>query len=119
MNTPISKLRVTRFRSLRDLTVGPFGRVNLITGKNNAGKSSLLEAIRILVTEGTPSTFYNILNYREEAGVSTPELDASLSPDDTTSFSSLFSGFPTLAGCAEPFTISNQNGGTSPVKTIW
>ena len=118
MNTPISKLRVTRFRSLRDLMVGPFGRVNLITGKNNAGKSSLLEAIRILVTEGAPSTFYNILNYREEAGVSTPELEASLSPDDTASFSSLFSGFPTLAGCAEPFTISNQNGGTSPVKTI-
>lgn len=118
MKTPICKLQVTRFRSLRDLTVGPFGQVNLITGKNNAGKSSLLEAIRILVTEGAPSTFYNILNYREEAGGGTPELDSSLSPDDTTSFSSLFSGFPTLAGCADPFTISNQNGGTSPVKTI-
>ena len=118
MNAPISKLRVRRFRSLHDLTAGPFGRVNLITGKNNAGKSSLLEAIRILVTEGAPSTFYNILNYREEAGVSTPELESNLSPDDTSSFSSLFSDFPNLAGCAEPFTISNQNGGESPVKTI-
>jgi hypothetical protein len=118
MNAPICKLRVSRFRSLRDLTVGPFGRVNLITGKNNAGKSSLLEAIRILITEGAPSTFYNILNYREEAGVNTPELEASLSPDDTTSFSSLFSGFPTLAGCAEPFTISNQNDESSSGKTV-
>lgn len=118
MNTPICKLQVSRFRSLRNLSVGPFGRVNLITGKNNAGKSSLLEAIRILVTEGTPSTFYNILNYREESGAVSPEIEAGLSPDDTTSFSSLFSGFPNLAGCAEPFIISNQNGGTSPIKTI-
>jgi recombinational DNA repair ATPase RecF len=46
------ELRVTRFRSLHDLAVGPFARVNLITGKNNSGKSSLLEAVRILATEG-------------------------------------------------------------------
>lgn len=118
MNMPISKLRVTRFRSLRDLTVGPFGRVNLITGKNNAGKSSLLEAIRILVTEGALSTFHNILNYREESGVSASEMESGLSPNDTMAFSSLFSGFPTLAGCVDPFTISNQNGGSSPVKTV-
>jgi hypothetical protein len=118
MSAPISKLRVTRFRSLHDLAVGPFERVNLITGKNNSGKSSLLEAVRILATEGAPSTFYNILNYREEAGSNVPEVEAGLSPKDTSSFSSLFSGFPNLAGCAEPFTISNQNGGQSPIKTI-
>jgi hypothetical protein len=118
MNAPISTLRVTRFRSLKDLTVGPFGRVNLITGKNNAGKSSLLEAIRILVTEGAASTFHNILNYREETGNSSPEIEQSLSPDDTSSYSSLFSGFPNLGGCSDPFTVSNQNGGDSPVKTI-
>lgn len=118
MSTVISKLRVARFRSLQDVAVGPFARVNLITGKNNAGKSSLLEAIRILVTEGAPSTFYNILNYREEAGGSPPEQEARLSPKDTASFSSLFSGFPNLAGCAEPFSVSNQNGTESPIKTI-
>lgn len=118
MNAPISTLRVTRFRSLKDLAVGPFGRVNLITGKNNAGKSSLLEAIRILVTEGAASTFHNILNYREETGNNSPEIEQSLSPDDTSSYSSLFSGFPNLGGCSDPFTVSNQNGGDSPVKTV-
>lgn len=118
MTSPIDKLRVSRFRSLRDVTIGPFGRVNLVTGRNNAGKSSLLEAIRILVTEGVPSTFYNILNYREETGTGSPEIEASLSPADTASFSNLFSGFPNLGGCAEPFTISNVNGGVSPIKTV-
>lgn len=108
MNTAISTLRVTRFRGLRDLTVGPFGRVNLITGRNNAGKSSLLEAIRILATDGAPSTFHGILNYREESVGTSAEPGSILTPNDSTSFSSLFSGFPTLGGCEDPFTISSE-----------
>lgn len=38
-------LEVRNFRGLRDLTIGHFGPVNLITGLNDAGKSSLLEAL--------------------------------------------------------------------------
>lgn len=117
MNAQINTLRVTRFRSLRDLTVGPFGRVNLITGKNNSGKSSILEAIRILVTEGATSTLQNILNYREENTNAPPEIEQGLSPDDTSSYSSLFSDFPNIGGCSDPFTVSNMDDGT-PVKTI-
>jgi AAA domain, putative AbiEii toxin, Type IV TA system/AAA ATPase domain len=119
MNAPISTLQVKRFRSLRDLTVGPFGQVNLITGKNNAGKSSLLEAIRILVTEGATSTLQNILNYREE-GVNNPsDVEQILSPDDTSSYSSLFTDFPNIGGCSEPFTVSNHDeDGESAQKTI-
>ncbi len=118
MDYPICKLGVSRFRSLRDLRVGPFGRVNLITGKNNAGKSSLLEAIRILVTEGSPTTFYSILNYREEVDQRPEEAPVNITPQDSTSFCSLFTGFPSLAGCEEAITISNENGGHSPVKTL-
>jgi hypothetical protein len=119
MNAPISTLQVKRFRSLRDLTVGPFGQVNLITGKNNAGKSSLLEAIRILVTEGATSTLQNILNYREEAVNNPSDVEQILSPDDTSSYSSLFTDFPNIGGCSEPFTVSNLNEyGESAQKTI-
>ena len=35
-------LRITNFRALRDLTVEQLGRVNLIVGKNNVGKTTLL-----------------------------------------------------------------------------
>ena len=63
----INKLHVSQFRSFEDLSIGGFGRVNLITGRNNAGKSTLLEAIRIWTTEGSLHTFLQILNYREES----------------------------------------------------
>ena len=46
----VDSLRVRGFRAFRDLTVEGLGRVNLITGKNNTGKSSLLEALRILLS---------------------------------------------------------------------
>lgn len=35
------------FRCFEDLTVGPLERINLITGKNNVGKTALLEALWI------------------------------------------------------------------------
>jgi hypothetical protein len=43
--------KVENFRCFRDLTLGtpeqPLGRVNLIAGKNNVGKTALLEALHI------------------------------------------------------------------------
>ena len=116
MHFPISHLSVARFRSLRELAIGPFGQVNLITGKNNAGKSTLLEAIRLLVTDGAPSTLMSILNYREESVV--VETESPATPADTSWFCSLFSDFPDLSGCADPFVITNTNGGSSPVKSV-
>ncbi|MDB6134924.1 MAG: hypothetical protein JWM59_3167 [Verrucomicrobiales bacterium] len=116
MLLPISTLTVTRFRSLRGLTAGPFGRVNLITGKNNTGKSTLLEAIRVLVTDGAPGTLFSILNYREELTAS--DREAPITPLDSPWFSSLFSDFPDLTGCGEPFTVSSAAGDSMPLKTV-
>ena len=43
----LTSLVVKNFRSLNEFTVPKLGRVNLVVGKNNAGKSTVLEAIRI------------------------------------------------------------------------
>ncbi|MES2261490.1 MAG: AAA family ATPase [Pseudomonadota bacterium] len=43
----LKSLKIKNFRSLEDFEVGKLGRVNLIVGKNNSGKSSVLEALRI------------------------------------------------------------------------
>ncbi len=48
----LESLHIKNFRILKDLSINSLGRVNLITGKNNSGKSSLLEAITIFVTKG-------------------------------------------------------------------
>lgn len=110
MSAKISKLTVSRFRSFGELKVDGFGQVNLITGRNNAGKSTLLEAIRILATEGSPATFFSILNYREETDQRSEEAGAAITPGDFSAFCSLFSGFPSLAECCEAFVISGENG---------
>lgn len=119
MAEPIRDLRVSGFRALTDLTIGPFGRVNLITGRNNAGKSSLLEAIRILATDGSPRTFYDILNYREESeSKSTPEGERSYLPTDFSPYSGLFSGYPNLGQSDKGFTISTSGERANVARSL-
>lgn len=95
---PVGLLEVDGYRSLRKFQAGPFGRVNLLTGKNNCGKSSLLEAIWLWATAGSPDTLHSILNYREELSRQ-PERGPDEAPDysaDTPSYFRLFASYPTL-----------------------
>lgn len=43
----LQSLTIEDFRSLRELTLSPLERVNLISGKNNTGKTALLKAIHL------------------------------------------------------------------------
>jgi recombinational DNA repair ATPase RecF len=54
------------YRGIRDLRLQGLGRANLITGKNNTGKSSVLEALEILASGGNLWTLHQILKSREE-----------------------------------------------------
>lgn len=54
------------FRGLHDLEIASFGRVNLVTGKNNAGKSSLLEALHLYANLGSSEVIRWILTTRDE-----------------------------------------------------
>ncbi len=56
----LDSLEIENFRCFRHLTIPKLGRVNLITGKNNVGKSTLLEAIWIF-TIGCPDIAIEIL----------------------------------------------------------
>ena len=42
----IEKLDVRHFRGLKDLSLKGLGRINVLLGDNNSGKTSLLEAIQ-------------------------------------------------------------------------
>ncbi len=48
----LEQLHVRNLRGLRDLKIQKFGRVNLLAGKNNVGKTTLLEAIFLLGSGG-------------------------------------------------------------------
>lgn len=48
------RLRVRNFRCFYRETVVDFGEITALIGKNDAGKSSLLEALDIFLNDGTP-----------------------------------------------------------------
>jgi AAA15 family ATPase/GTPase len=62
----INSISIKNFKNLEDLKIPSLKRVNLITGKNNTGKSSLLEAVSLIIDEGNPSLIDIIINDRGE-----------------------------------------------------
>lgn len=57
----LPSLEIQGFRGFQDLRIEKLGRVNLIVGKNNIGKSSLLEAIQIYAATDIPRCLWQIL----------------------------------------------------------
>ena len=72
----ISNLTIEGFRAFRELRVDPLTRVNLFVGPNNAGKTTILEAVEIL-SLGTVKALEGILERRDEQLVK----EKSLEPD--------------------------------------
>lgn len=62
----ITSIGIKNYRNLVDLQLKSIGRVNLITGKNNTGKSALLEAISIYATKSDLSWIASLLRDRGE-----------------------------------------------------
>jgi GTPase SAR1 family protein len=62
----LDSLEVKNFRAFRHLTIPKLGRVNLITGKNNVGKTTLLEALHLYSSGLSPRVLNEILSRREE-----------------------------------------------------
>jgi hypothetical protein len=60
----LPNLRVEGVRAIRSLEIESLGRVNLFVGANNAGKTSLLEALRLYAARGIPQAFRDILQVR-------------------------------------------------------
>lgn len=67
----LESLLVERFRLFRHMEVRNFGRVNLIVGKNNVGKTALLEAIQLYASNASPSVLRDIVVSRQETWIGT------------------------------------------------
>jgi len=63
---PLRSIRIQNFRRFADLTIPRLGLVNLLVGRNNTGKSSVLEAVRLLVSDGSAEVFRDICVRRDE-----------------------------------------------------
>lgn len=57
-------LEIENYRLFKSLKIPELSQINLISGKNNTGKSILLEAIRIYASHGDVSVINNIIDSR-------------------------------------------------------
>ncbi|HLJ32250.1 MAG TPA: ATP-binding protein [Ktedonobacteraceae bacterium] len=66
-NLILDSLEIRNFRAFHDLKIEHLRRINLIVGKNNVGKTSLLEAIRLYAGRASTPTFaWDIMEARHE-----------------------------------------------------
>lgn len=62
----LKSLEIEGFRAFKDLRIERLGRVNLITGRNNVGKSYLLEAVSVYAHRGSPGEIFQLMESRDE-----------------------------------------------------
>jgi predicted ATP-dependent endonuclease of OLD family len=63
----LNSLEIRNFRGFQHLQIERLGRVNLIVGKNNIGKTSLLEALQLYARRGNPLLILAQLRQRDES----------------------------------------------------
>lgn len=62
----IHSIEIDGYRGLKRFEMSNLGRVNLLVGGNNCGKTSVLEAIYILMSRGDPAAIWQLLWRRGE-----------------------------------------------------
>jgi ABC-type cobalamin/Fe3+-siderophores transport system ATPase subunit len=62
----LNSLSIQNYRLFEDLKIDTLGDVNLLVGRNNCGKSTVLEAVRVHAAAGKYSTLKTIAHSRDE-----------------------------------------------------
>lgn len=60
----LETLAIRGYRGFESYQLNRLARVNLVVGKNNCGKTSILEAVELLVSGGNPTVFYDSIQRR-------------------------------------------------------
>ncbi len=68
----LTSLRLKGYRGFRDYGVAGLARVNLLGGRNNCGKTSILEAVHLLESGADPEVLMQIAERRGEVLAATP-----------------------------------------------
>ena len=62
----LRSFEISNFRLFKHLELRNLGRLNLVVGQNNSGKSALLEAVSVYASNAAPRTLMNLITAREE-----------------------------------------------------
>lgn len=91
----LDSLEIQGFRAFEHLLLQRLGRINLVVGKNNVGKTCLLEALRLYAGRGSPDTIQEILASRDEIRRSYYQ-EQPRDEDQVRAFKHLFHGWELL-----------------------
>jgi len=69
MEAHLSSIVIKKYKALEDLKINNLNRINFFAGDNNSGKSSLLEALYLLVNLNDIYSFFDTLRIRGKWGV--------------------------------------------------
>lgn len=62
----LNAMHIKSFRGLTDVSLNNFSKINVFVGENNAGKTSLLEAIYLIANYSTKQGFLKLARMREQ-----------------------------------------------------
>ena len=106
----LTSLEMNKYRGFRDYRVAGLSHVNLLVGRNNCGKTSILEAIQLLASGSAPEVFAQIAERRGELIASRSDrhgyrVETTLAP----TFAHFFHGHG-LARSSDFTILSNREG---------
>lgn len=115
----LQSLEVRNYRNLRHLTIEKLGRVNLLLGKNNTGKTSVLEAVAIHVNRGRFDVLLHFLEERGENYIHFESQGTKESADIVKTVNALFNGYPTQIPFEYTIEIGDEISKRTIIKYVW
>ena len=103
----MKSLEIKNYKNFKRLELNDLTRINLIVGKNNMGKSALLEAISIFASNGDLEYIKSILESRGEGVRFSPSVENTTEKEQDR-FLSLYHDRDTQAFFEDPITISSD-----------
>jgi hypothetical protein len=115
----LHSFHIKNYRAFKDFTIEPLERVNLITGSNNVGKTTLLEALYLNLVPGT--AFYSNLDSNKQESSTWLNLfrgfkDVQSILDNVSKWGWLFYGKDLSQGIE---LSSSENGETQILRMQW
>ena len=92
----LADLSIRNFRGIDRLSIRRLGRVTLLGGRNGAGKTTVLEAVRTYAARGDRNVLNALLEQREEFVAA---LDEGRDPVAAPNYAALFHGRTATPGC--------------------
>ena len=100
----IPNITIKEFRGIRKLSLQDLGKVNIITGENGSGTTSVLEAIHLYTGGASPEIVKEIIDSRAESPGQHRGNGESLT--DFLALNSMFWGFPQAPHSPDPISIT-------------